>query len=281
MSDPIVQAPPSASRLAAFGEGLGRAALIMLVHPLAFLLTRWNLAVSPGVPWSALVLTVVLWLLWRFLDGRLGPAASAGERRALLKARGLPARVWVWSLLAGGLAMVSMFVIDTHSCSIVPAGPPGVGSLAQYPLWIGLTFLIVSSSALPALVEEAAFRGIMQSTLERAFGRFATTLIVAVAFAAFHLYGRSVHDWLAGVPAWILVSVVFSALVWLTGSIWPAVVCHFAVDLVLFSLDWLQAPFDAFRASAAAVVPRIGCVVCVVAGVLSVLAFRRLYTAAR
>jgi membrane protease YdiL (CAAX protease family) len=270
-----VDAEPAVATIAG---ALGQAALILLADPLWIVLMRIDLGVSPAVPWAAVLMAACLGFLWRFLDGRIGWRRTAAVRHAYLKARGLPGRVWLWAMLAGIPAMASLFLLETHSCSVVPpaaADLPGIGSLSRLPLLTGICFGVVTS-AVAALVEEAAFRGYMQSDLERRFRPAVTLLIVALAFAAAHLVFRPFQQWLAGVPAWILISLVFSALVRLTGSIWPAVCCHFAIDVTLFSLDWLQGPFDALRASAAVPHVRIGLLLCVLFGLASLAAFRQL-----
>jgi membrane protease YdiL (CAAX protease family) len=95
-----------------------------------------------------------------------------------------------------------------------------------------------------ALVEESAFRGYMQSDLATRFGFAATAALVAVAFATFHLYGRTLAQWTAGLGSWLAISVVFSALVWFSRSLLPALLGHFLLDVALFSLDFLD---DALR----------------------------------
>ena len=188
-------------RLLNLAGALGKAALIMLMHPVWSVLSQWNLGVSPKIPWAAVVIVILLVLLWAFLDGRLA-TKSAALRHSYLKWRNLPATVWTWGLTAGGLAMVAMSMIETNSCRIgVTTNSPLVGGFAQMPLLTGIAF-VLATSAVAAFVEEAAFRGYMQSDLERNFGKVTTFAMVAVAFAVFHLYGRTWQQWSAGLGDW-------------------------------------------------------------------------------
>src|ERR1700685_265629 len=65
----------------------------------ALLLT--NLAHAPVFPWSSLVMALLLWALWSFLDGKWGPVRNRAARSAYLRAVPLPRRVYSWALIAG------------------------------------------------------------------------------------------------------------------------------------------------------------------------------------
>jgi membrane protease YdiL (CAAX protease family) len=272
-SDAKAQSP-----LSALAGAVAKAALIMLMHPVWPLLSQLNLKISPGVPWAAIVILFLLYLLWQFLDGRIGPRNTSDARRALLKWKPAPGPVWIWALTAGGLAMISMAMIETHSFQV--AGVTTTNSLlaagfGQYSLLTGTAFAVVSS-LLAALVEESAFRGYMQSDLEKRFGLPPTIVMVALAFAIFHLYGRTAQQWIAGFADWTVISVIFSLLVVFTGSIVPAVVCHFVIDLALFSLDWFDDPLEPLRAIVPGIHLSWGAVIFCFSTVASILAFWKL-----
>jgi membrane protease YdiL (CAAX protease family) len=264
--------------LASIASALGKAALIMLAHPVWSALSQFNVIVSPSIPWAAVLMLLLLFLLWRFLDGRIGPKRSALARHALLKWHPLPSAVWAWALLAGAFAMASMFMIETNSCLVggsVTTNAASASDFAHLPLWTGLMFLGVTC-VLAAFVEESAFRGYMQSELAPRFGILPSIAIVAVAFAAFHLYGRTLQVWLGGLADWVAISCIFSALTYLTGSILPAFICHFVIDLALFSLDWFQDPLYRLRAAVPGAHMSIGTLVCSLSAIASLVAFRQL-----
>jgi membrane protease YdiL (CAAX protease family) len=169
-------------------------------------------------------------------------------------------------------------MIETHSFQFGGAAITNgllVVGFAQYSLLTGITFAIVTS-LVAAFVEESAFRGYMQSDLERRLNRPLTIVMVALAFAVFHLYGRTLQQWSAGLADWVVISAVFSVLVILTGSIVPAVVCHFLIDLALFSLDWFQDPLHRLREIAPGVHLSWGAILCCVSAAASAAAFAKL-----
>jgi membrane protease YdiL (CAAX protease family) len=229
---------------------LGKAALIMLVHPVWSFLAHLNVVFHPGLPWTPPLMLLLLLLLFGYLDGRLGPQGTRADRKRLLQWRWPVPRVRGWAAAATLTSMAAFFLINTHSWTLTDA----VGSLAtdgmtDLPVWTGLSIALVTS-AVAAFVEEAAFRGYMQTDLATRFGFPATASLVAVAFAAFHLYGRSLGQWTAGLGDWLAISLVFSALVWLTHSLLPALVGHFVLDAALFGLAWGEDPLAPLRRAA-------------------------------
>lgn len=220
----------------------------------------------------------LLWLLWQFLDGRIGPQTSADSRHLLLRRTPLPAAVWTWSLIAGGFAMIATAMIDTHSVQFgrdATLNAALVVGFTGLPHQTGITFA-VAASLLAAVVEESAFRGYMQTDLCRRFRPANAIAMVAIAFAIFHLYGRTLQQWISGFLDWVAISVIFSLLVLITGSILPGVVCHFTVDVALFSLDWFEDPLRGLRVAVPGLHVSRGLVVCCAAATLSVMSFRKL-----
>jgi len=78
------------------------------------------------------------------------------------------------------------------------------------------------------VIEEVAFRGYMQSGLER-FGAGPAILATSVVFALFH----GVHGWQALLllgPGLFIASVLFGMLAYHTGSILPGIAVHVVGD---------------------------------------------------
>src|SRR5438477_11526124 len=65
-----------------------------------------NLASTPGIPWSAPAMAVLLWLMWQYLGGRWRPRGTSAARRLCLQANPVPGSVLVWAQVAGGLSLV-------------------------------------------------------------------------------------------------------------------------------------------------------------------------------
>ena len=111
--------------------------------------------------------------------------------------------------------------------------------------------LLAAAALLPALCEELAFRGALQTGLMRRRSPFRAVWGSAVVFAAFHFDP-------VRFPALLLLGFVFGWLTWRTGSIWPSAVAH-AVNngaavlvLSLASAAAAADPTDTLPVSAAA-----------------------------
>lgn len=155
--------------------------------PGVFLLV--GLKVTPNVPWWLAATALWLWLFWRYLDGRWWPRTTADSRRAALRGHGLPPRVWLWSLVAGALGMVSVLTIAlvTGLIAELPAAAyEAPFDLSRYPRWTIWAFLL-NVALVAGVVEEAAFRGYMLSIVEQRHGWLWGIASVAVFFYVVHL----------------------------------------------------------------------------------------------
>src|SRR4029077_4481411 len=72
------------------------------------LLFAANLRYGTSVPWAVPITGAYFWFFWRYLRGDGEPASTSVERRASLRANRVPARVWAYALLAGGLGIVAL-----------------------------------------------------------------------------------------------------------------------------------------------------------------------------
>ena len=118
---------------------------------------------------------------------RKGPPESTSDlRRASLRAGPVPGRAWVWSLVAGGLALVAL-VLGLRLANrlvVLPAQQlPDLGAVPQHTV----VALLVMSAPVAGIVEEAAFRGYMQGPIERRYGIAVAILITGTMFAVAHL----------------------------------------------------------------------------------------------
>jgi membrane protease YdiL (CAAX protease family) len=71
------------------------------------------------------------------------------------------------------------------------------------------------------LMEELTFRGFLQSALAQRLGFWPAALVTTVAWTLLH-WGYSA----AGLAEVFLIGLFFSWLLWRTGSLWPALICH-------------------------------------------------------
>jgi len=95
-------------------------------------------------------------------------------------------------------------------------------------------------SVLPGLCEESLFRGVTQQGLLRRWSPIAAIGATSAFFAIAHW---DVQHSLAVFPlgAW------FGWVAWRTGSVWPAVMCHFVNNIVAFVIVRLWSDPDSFE----------------------------------
>lgn len=181
-----------------------------------------NLRILPSVPWAVPVVGLYMWAFWQYLNGKGPPESTSDLRRASLRAGPVPGRAWVWSLLAGGLALVAL-VLGLRLANrlvVLPAQQlPDLGAVPQHTV----VALLVMSAPVAGIVEEAAFRGYMQGPIERRYGIGVAILITGTMFAVAHL-DFTLILW----PYYISVAALYGVVTYLTGSIRPAVVLHTA-----------------------------------------------------
>lgn len=95
---------------------------------------------------------------------------------------------------------------------------PLEGLISNKNLLIANLFMIAVT---PAICEELLFRGYIQRQLERSMGVYVAVIATGVLFGAYHLQLTKI------VPLAVL-GIYMAYLTWITGSIIPAVIVHFA-----------------------------------------------------
>jgi len=116
---------------------------------------------------------------------------------------------------------------------------PDLGSASQTTI-VGL---LLAAAPVAGIIEESAFRGYMQTPIERRFGLPAAVLITGTMFALAHLDFTPVL-W----PYYMAVAAIYGAVTSIARSILPAIVLHTAgnlysnFDLYLYGQAEWQAP---------------------------------------
>jgi hypothetical protein len=117
-----------------------------------------NLRIFPQFPWAVAVTAVYLWLFWRYLNGSGPSEANSKERKHSLRANPVSARVWFWSLVTVGLAIVVLMLALRLADRFVALPPQGIPDLGQASKATIVGLLLIAAPA-PAIIEESAFRG--------------------------------------------------------------------------------------------------------------------------
>jgi membrane protease YdiL (CAAX protease family) len=221
--------------LAAIGTGV----LVLLAGNMPFnVLNALNHRSGIAVPWAVLPTVLYVWAYWQFIGGRWGAPTSSATRRQNLRANALSRRQWGASLVAGLLgfgALVALLVFAARLVSL-PASSPIVAP-PDMPVVTALS-LIVMASVVAGVTEEAAFRGYMQSPIERRYGLLIAVLVSGTIFGLLH-FPTHPADVLWMLPYYIAVSAVYGGLTWAANSILPAMVLHIVGDIVVLTRWWL------------------------------------------
>jgi membrane protease YdiL (CAAX protease family) len=228
-------------------QAVGVGMLIMLAGTIPRnILFAANLRVYAAVPWAVPVVAAYLVLFWRYLDGAGPPDETRALRHASLRATPVSARVWTWSLLSGGLAIVALVLALRLLNRMVVLPPQQLPDLSGVPA-VTVWSLLLMAAPVAGIVEEAAFRGYMQGPIERRYGLVVAILISGTMFAVAHL-DFTLILW----PYYLAVAAIYGVITSLADSVWPAVVLHTGGN-IYSNLDLLlhgQAEWQAPRAAA-------------------------------
>jgi len=213
--------------------------LILTVGGLPAFLLFVNLKVAPAIPWSLATTALWLWLCWRYLNGTGWPRFTSLQRKRDLRGCRLSAQMWRWSLLAGGLGMVSVGALAflTPRVASIPRDAFKLPvDLSTVPVWT-MWSILLAISAFAGVLEEAAFRGYMLSQIERRHGWVLGILITGTVFFADHHFSHA-YATVAFLPFFLAVSTLHGLLVYFTRSILPSVLLHTVADLVVIPIQY-------------------------------------------
>jgi len=206
-----------------------------------------NLRFAPSIPVFLPLTALWLGLLWRYLSGSGWPRQTSAQRRDDLRGGAPSPRVWLWSLLAGGLGLASVLSLALLTGRV--ARLPGRAyeapfDLSSYPWWTVLAFFL-AIACIAGVVEEAAFRGYMLSRIQRRHGWMVGIALVAALFYVAHL--SHAYATLAFIPFFAAYSILHGALVYLSRSILPSVVLHAIGDFCILPMQYgvIDLPFGA------------------------------------
>jgi membrane protease YdiL (CAAX protease family) len=233
-----------------------------------------NLKSSPAIPWSVVVMAVLLWASWRYSGGAWWPAATQAARAEYRRAPPVRKPVFVSAIGAGLVALGALIVLWIVLVQLVKAPGNPAANFARYPP-VTVATVLVMASLVGAITEEVGLRGHMLTRLEKAVGGRLAVVIVTVAISPGH---GITQGFVIPTLAWyLLADLTFGSLSLLTRSILPGTVVHSLGLLTFFAVVW---PTDRYRHTVlllhAAGLFWTELVIGVVLAALSVVAFRRL-----
>jgi len=199
-----------------------------------------NLQTNPKVPWSVAAMAILLWTAWMYLGGHGWPPSTSNARREHLRAYRRPWRVFAWAGVAGGLAVASLAGLWIVLFQLVRMPRNALPDFSAYPRLTILLMILMGSIVAP-LMEEAAFRGYFQVTLERSVR--SPVLVVGISSLLFALVHGPTQGFLwPKLLFYFLVGITFGAIAYLTKSILPAIPVHCVGLFVFFMWIWPHDP---------------------------------------
>jgi membrane protease YdiL (CAAX protease family) len=193
-------------------------------------LTKLNAKFHPELPWAACVnlLWLALGVLW--LNGRGWPRSTSAFRHHSLRLW-RPPQPWgsdrtlgVLILMAVIAAIYTYFIVGV---TLVGGRPPP--DLSAYPT-TGMRFsALIMGALLSGVGEEMAFRGYMQSQLER-FGPIFAIGVTSLVFMLAHA-PQDVHQFVRLAVGYFVLALLWGALAYRAGTILPGMLLHVAGDL--------------------------------------------------
>lgn len=145
-----------------------------------------------------------------------------------LRLRAVSPRVLVASLFmgAGGWAIAALLTLGLTKLG-VPSSP------VLFEVGSGFEFAItlVVAAVLPGFCEECLFRGAIQGVLERR-GKWFGAIVAGLLFGLFHLDPVRIvaASYLGIFGGWLVIR---------TGSLWPAILSHFANNFIALSVGYI------------------------------------------
>lgn len=189
------------------------------------LLARLNLRIRPDLPWAAAVMVLILVAMVAWLHGVGPPSKRSVRRRWLLR---LTARDR--DSAAGpetGILLVLLLLLYVVWTFL--SRQSGVPDLSDYPTTAYRWSSFLMGGLTAGVVEEVAFRGYMQSGLERIDPR-AAVWITSLVFVAAHLTHGIGAVLLLG-PGLFATSMLYGTLTQRLGTIAPGILIHSLGDL--------------------------------------------------
>lgn len=140
---------------------------------------------------------------------------------------------WLWfpaaagaGALTFGAAWLAVGTLD-HAFGNEGAKYAEAARALGYGWWL----VIVMTAVQPAIIEELAFRGIIQPCMARLTGPVAAIFVSAGMFMVLHLN-------VVNFPHLLLIGVVLGTLRFWSGSVYPGMVLHFVHNGLVILLEW-------------------------------------------
>jgi membrane protease YdiL (CAAX protease family) len=191
-------------------------------------LFRLNVRNNPESPWAAAATACWLIIMLMWLSGRGWPRSTSASRRFHLRLWRPEPGAWSGDSLITVVSLIGAMIGLAVVYVLMGTGRPPV-DVSVYPTTAIRFSVLLMGPMVSGAVEEMAFRGYMQSHLERIGPTFAILVTSALFTLAHATHGLAYLITVA--PGFFLASVVYGYLALKSGSILPGMGLHFAGDL--------------------------------------------------
>lgn len=191
-------------------------------------LVRLNVREHPESPWAAATTACWLAVMLVWLSGLGWPRSTSAFRRFHCRLWRPQPGAWTGDHLATILSLIGAMV-GLSAVYVLMGANRAPADVSPYPTTAIRFSVLLMGPMVAGVVEETAFRGYMQSHLERIGPTFAI-LVTSAAFTLLHAT-HGLAYLIAVAPGFFLASVVYGYLALKSGSILPGMALHFAGDL--------------------------------------------------
>lgn len=186
-----------------------------------------NLRWHPELPWAAAATTCWLLIMIFWLGGSGWPRSTSALRRHHLRFWRPETGAWAGDSLVTILGLGFALVGSSVFWILAQTGSSPI-DVSPYPTTAIRFSVLIMGAVVSGVVEEVAFRGYMQSHLERIGPTFAI-LVTSVVFTLMHA-SHGLQYLISVAPGFFLASIVYGYLALKSGSIIPGMVLHSAGD---------------------------------------------------
>lgn len=188
--------------------------------------------------WVILPMILILGLYWKFFSGDRTPWRFNKFRQEQFRTTKLTPAGWKWGSIAALLfvAVVQSSFVITFRLFTFPAAKftADYKMLGNFPV-LASWAIIVMSSVVAGICEEAGFRGYMQVPLEKKYGMIKGILITSIFFSVIHLG----HTWaLPILPHIFIASLLLGIIAFKSGSLIPGIIGHSILDVFDYAIWW-------------------------------------------
>lgn len=187
-----------------------------------------NARQHPELPWAAAVTSCWLLLMLAWLGGFGWPRNTSAFRQFHLRLWRPEPGAWAGENLAAILGLIGVHVGLAILWILSDAAGRQPIDVSVYPTTAIRFSILIMGAIVSGVVEEVAFRGYMQSHLERIGPTFAI-LVTSAAFTLTHAT-HGLGYLVAVAPGFFFVSVLYGYLALKSGSIIPGMLLHAAAD---------------------------------------------------